>query len=100
SYLHISDGQRSRSVITGEKPVALPQPLGLAWRMRIEQPDPADEQVARACYNVVLAAHKADEPVEAPMSPRIFSLYLRQGWEKTPGEVWTAVDDAGAIVGF
>jgi GNAT superfamily N-acetyltransferase len=68
--------------------------------MRIEQPDPADELVARACYDVMLAAHKADEPIEPPMSLGIFSLYFREGWEKTPGEVWTAVDDAGAILGF
>jgi GNAT superfamily N-acetyltransferase len=68
--------------------------------MRIEQPDPADEKTARACYDVMLAAHKVDEPIEPPMSYGTFSLYLREGWEKTPGEVWVAVDDAGAIVGF
>ena len=68
--------------------------------MRIEQLDPADEKIARACYDVMLAAHKADEPVEPPMSYGTFSLYLREGWEKTPGEVWVAVDDAGAVTGF
>jgi GNAT superfamily N-acetyltransferase len=68
--------------------------------MRIEQPDPADEMIARACYDVTLAAHKADEPIEPPMSFGPFRLYLRQGWEKTPGEVWVARDDADAIVGY
>jgi GNAT superfamily N-acetyltransferase len=68
--------------------------------MRIEQPDPADEKVARACYDVMLAAHKVDEPVEPPSSYGLFSLYLRKGWEKTPGEVWVAVDDDGTIAGF
>jgi GNAT superfamily N-acetyltransferase len=68
--------------------------------MRIEQPDPADQQVARACYDVMLAAHEADDPIEPVMSFGLFSLYLREGWEKTPGEVWTAVDEAGAVVGF
>jgi RimJ/RimL family protein N-acetyltransferase len=68
--------------------------------MRIEQPDPADEKIARACYDVMLAAHKVDDPVEPPMSFETFRLYIREGWEKTPAEVWTAVDDADAIVGF
>ncbi len=68
--------------------------------MRIEQPDPADEKIARACYDVMLAAHEVDEPVEPPMSYETFSLYLREGWEKTPGEVWAAVDDADAVVGY
>jgi RimJ/RimL family protein N-acetyltransferase len=68
--------------------------------MRIEQPDPADDKTARACYEVMLAAHEADEPVEPPRSYGIFSHYLREGWEKTPGEVWVAVDDGGAVIGF
>jgi GNAT superfamily N-acetyltransferase len=68
--------------------------------MRIEQLNPADEKTARACYDVMLAAHKADEPVEPPMAYGTFSLYLREGWEKTPGETWVGVDDAGAVAGF
>src|SRR5580692_11004187 len=68
--------------------------------MRIEQPDPADEKIARACYDVMLAAHQADEPIEPPMSYGTFRLYLRQGWDNAPGEVWVAVDDADAIVGY
>jgi RimJ/RimL family protein N-acetyltransferase len=68
--------------------------------MHIEQPDPADEKIARACYDVMLAAHQADDPIEPPMSFETFRLYIREGWEKTPAEVWTAVDDADAIVGY
>jgi RimJ/RimL family protein N-acetyltransferase len=68
--------------------------------MRIEQPDPADEKIARACYDVMLAAHEADEPIEPPWSYETFRLYLREGWEKTPGEVWVGADDTGAVVGF
>lgn len=68
--------------------------------MRIEQWDPADEKTARACYDVMIAAHKADEPVEPPYSYGPFSLYLRQGWENTPGEAWYAVDEAGTVTGF
>jgi GNAT superfamily N-acetyltransferase len=68
--------------------------------MRIEQCDLADEKTARACYDVMLAAHKADEPVEPPMSYPTFAHYLREGWDRTPGEVWAAVDDGGEITGF
>ena len=68
--------------------------------MRIEQPDPADEKITRACYDVMLAAHEADEPVEPPMSYETFRHYLREGTEKTPGEVWVAVDNEGAVIGF
>ena len=68
--------------------------------MRIEQLDPADEKIARACYDVMLAAHEVDEPVEPPMSYGGFALYLREGWEKSPGEVWCAVDDGGSVNGF
>ena len=68
--------------------------------MRIEQCDPADEKTVRACHDVMLAAHKADEPIEPPMSYGTFAHYLRKGWEKTPGELWAAVDDGGEITGF
>jgi GNAT superfamily N-acetyltransferase len=68
--------------------------------MRIEQLDLADEKTTRACYDVMLAAHKADDPVEPPMGYGTFGLYLREGWEKTPGETWVGVDDAGAVAGF
>ena len=68
--------------------------------MRIAQWDPADEQTARACHDITVAAQLADEPVEPPPSFGAFSLYLRQGWEKTPGETWVASDAEGGIVGF
>jgi GNAT superfamily N-acetyltransferase len=68
--------------------------------MRIEQWDPSDEKTARACYGVTLAAHEADEPIEPPLPYGVFSLYLREGWEKTPGEVWVAFDDGGTVVGY
>src|SRR5690349_18710041 len=68
--------------------------------MRIEQPDLTDEKVTRACYDVMLAAHKVDEPVEPPMAYSTFSHYLHKGWEKTPAEVWVALDDAGTVTGY
>jgi len=68
--------------------------------MRIEQWDPADEKTVRGCYDVMLAAHKADEPVEPPMSYGLFSLRLRQGFEMTPGETWAAFDEDGTVAGY
>jgi GNAT superfamily N-acetyltransferase len=68
--------------------------------MRIEQWDPADEKTLRACFDIMLAAHKVDEPVGPPMSSGLFSMYLRQGWDKTPGEVWVAADADGTIAGY
>jgi GNAT superfamily N-acetyltransferase len=80
--------------------VAHSRSLGLAWKMRIEQLNHADEKSVRACYGVMLAAHKVDDQVEPPMSYGVFGMYLREGFEKTPGEAWYAVDDEGAVSGF
>src|SRR5579863_4917899 len=74
--------------------------MRLAGRMRIERWDLADETTALACYEVVLAAHLADEGEEPPPSAGTFGLYLRQGFEKTAGEVWVASDDDAGVVGF
>jgi GNAT superfamily N-acetyltransferase len=68
--------------------------------MRIERWNPVDETTALGCYEVHRAAHLADEPIEPPMSAGIFDLFLRQGYEKTPGETWVATDADGAIVGY
>ena len=68
--------------------------------MRIEQWDPADEKTTLACYEVNLAAHRADDPVEPPMSAGTFRVYLAEGFEHHPGEVWVAADDAGTVAGF
>jgi GNAT superfamily N-acetyltransferase len=68
--------------------------------MRIERWDPADETTALAVYEVHLAAHLADEADEPPMSAGTFSLFLREGFDKTPGEVWFAADDDAGVVGY
>ena len=68
--------------------------------MRIEQWDPADEKTLRACYDAALAAHKADEPIEPPPTYGLFAFSLREGWEKTPFEVWVASGDDGAVTGY
>ena len=79
---------------------ALGPVLGLAWRMRIERWDPADETTAAGCYQVHRAAHLADEADDPPFSAGTFGLYLLEGFDKTPGEVWFAVDDAAGVVGY
>ena len=68
--------------------------------MRIEQLDPVDEKSVRACYDVMLAAHNADERIEPPTPQAVFGLALREGWDKEPGEVWLAADDDGTVVGY
>jgi GNAT superfamily N-acetyltransferase len=68
--------------------------------MRIEQWDPADEASARACHEVMLAAHKADGRVEPPDTYGVFAMAQREGWERTPGETWVARDADGTIVGY
>jgi RimJ/RimL family protein N-acetyltransferase len=68
--------------------------------MRIEQWDPADEKTTRACYDVMVAAQEVDDPVEPSQSYGLFGLYLRNGHEKTPGEVWVGRDASGAVVGY
>jgi len=68
--------------------------------MRIQRWDPADEVTGRACHEVMAAAARVDEPVEPPMSPGVFELYLRTGWEHVPGEVWVATAGDGSVVGY
>ena len=48
--------------------------MRLAWMMRIEQWNPADEAAARACHDVMLAVHQADGPVElTPIQRQFFA---------------------------
>jgi GNAT superfamily N-acetyltransferase len=68
--------------------------------MRIERWDPEDEATALACYEVHRAANTVDEPSEPPLNAGAFGLYLRQGLEKAPGEVWVASDAALGVAGF
>ncbi len=68
--------------------------------MRIARWDPADEKTTLACYEVHCAAQRADDPVEPPMSAGTFGVYLEEGFEHNPGEVWAASDDGGTVAGF
>ncbi len=68
--------------------------------MRIERWDPDDETIAMALYEVQLAAHLADEAGDPPFSAGTFGLFLREGFDKTPAEVWFAADDDAGVVGY
>jgi len=76
--------------------------MRLAGGMRIERWDPRDTATAMACYDVLLAAHEADEPIEPPPSAGIFYTMLATGHQRTPAEAWIAAVPAagGAIAGF
>ena len=70
--------------------------------MRIVRWDPSDQQTASACYEVLLAAHSADEPIEPPKSAGTFRFTLAEGYERIPGEVWVAfgADGDARVAGF
>jgi GNAT superfamily N-acetyltransferase len=71
-----------------------------ARRMRIARWEPADEKTFLACYEVHCAVQRADDPVEPPMSEGTFRVYLNEGFDHNPGEVWVAYDDAEAVTGY
>jgi GNAT superfamily N-acetyltransferase len=68
--------------------------------MRIERRDPADDKTVRACHEVMLAAHAVDEPVEPPTPYGLFAFSLREGWDKTPFELWLALGEDDSVVGY
>ena len=82
-----------------EKSFAFPRRLRLAEGMRIERWDPSDRDTASACYEVFLAAHSADEPIEPPKSAGTFHFTLAEGFDRIPSEVWVA-SDTGGVAGF
>jgi GNAT superfamily N-acetyltransferase len=68
--------------------------------MRIERWDPDDEITALACYEVHRAANAVDEQAAPPMNAGTFGVYLREGFEKTPGETWVAHDAELGVAGY
>jgi GNAT superfamily N-acetyltransferase len=68
--------------------------------MRIARWNSGDETTTLACYEANCAAHRVDDPVEPPMSEGTFRVYLDEGFDHQPGEVWVAFDDAGTVTGF
>jgi len=82
----------------GRKSFAFPGRVRLAGRMRIAAWDPADADTASACYEVHLAAHAVDEPIEPPESAGVFRHFLGN-FEANPGEVWVA-SGADGVAGY
>jgi len=69
--------------------------------MRTERFDPENDTVAvRACHDIHVAAYRADGVRRAPMSPRVFSTWMRYGWAESPVESWLARDDEGEVLGW
>jgi GNAT superfamily N-acetyltransferase len=70
--------------------------------MRIERLDPADHDLVRACYDVLVAAHEADEAVWPAQSAETFRLGLAEaGRSRDPSEVWLVPGpDAGSVAGW
>lgn len=61
----------------------------------------ADAEMTAGCYRVHVAASAADDPVEPPMSARTFGVFLSEGWNHNPGEVWAGREDGtGTVPGF
>lgn len=93
-------GIRDHPVIAERKSLAFPGPVRLAESMRIARWDPADTDTATACYEVFLACHAADEPIEPPDSAATFRHTLTDGHGKTPTEVWTAAGADGTVAAY
>jgi len=73
----------------------------LARNVQIERFDPAaDTPAVRACHEIHLAEWHTDGVRRAPLSPRVFSAWLRCGWDENPQETWLARDSAGEVCGW
>ena len=69
--------------------------------MRIKQVDLADADTIRACFEVHLAAQRADEPDGPFFTERPFRGWLTVGWGGNPREVWLAEGPAaGTVAGW
>jgi GNAT superfamily N-acetyltransferase len=69
--------------------------------MRIKQVDLADADTIRACFEVFLAAQRADEPDGPFFTERPFRGWLTTGWGGNPREVWLTEGKAeGAVAGW
>ena len=64
--------------------------------MRIERADLADTKRIRECFEVYLAAQRADEPEGPWFSGPPFGGWLTLGWSGDLREVWLATDEGSA----
>jgi len=69
--------------------------------MHIERADLADADTIRACFEVFLAAERADEPDGPFFTERPFRGWLTVGWGGDPREVWLTRSPAdGSVAGW
>jgi GNAT superfamily N-acetyltransferase len=74
---------------------------GLGKKMRIVRLDPADAGALRACHEVHKAAQATDDPHEPPMSAALFGVWLFEGWDGNPSEVWFVPgEEPGRAIGW
>jgi GNAT superfamily N-acetyltransferase len=67
--------------------------------MHIEQVGlaPSDTGKIRACFEVSLAADRADHPAEPSFTERPFAGWMTIGWGGDPREAWLATDEGSAV---
>jgi GNAT superfamily N-acetyltransferase len=67
--------------------------------MQIEQVGlaPSDTGKIRACFEVSLAAERADHPAEPWFTERPFAGWMTVGWDGNPREAWLATDGGSAV---
>jgi GNAT superfamily N-acetyltransferase len=67
--------------------------------MRIVRLNAADDDFLRACHEVHNAAQAVDDPHEPQMSLAVFRVWVFNGWDSNPGEVWFVPgEEAGRAV--
>ena len=68
--------------------------------MRIEEFDPAgDDAKVDACYQMYAAGLPFDDPDGPPMSERVFTAWMREGWAGERRETALAADPGGGWAG-
>jgi GNAT superfamily N-acetyltransferase len=69
--------------------------------VRIERFDPvADETRLRACYELAVSGHEADDPNVPADSYRRFRSWWTHGWAGNPQQIWLAATASGTLLGY
>ena len=68
--------------------------------MEIVALDPADDAAVEACNTVREDVMRADDPLGAPTSARVFRFSLSSGWAGGPAETWHVPDGDGTVAGW
>src|ERR1700733_8761002 len=68
--------------------------------MEIVALDLADDAAVAACNKVREDVMRADDPLGAPTSARVFRFSLSSGWAGGPAETWHVPDGDGTVAGW